>query len=174
MQVAGKLKKRSGGDNKCTIRLSLTIRQRRFNTTIKNINGIQNILIPVNMTLLRLRPCRRPLWQLRASRLLPWWLGSILSACWLVMFLRFRVSFASSLCWDVCWLASFWMLFSMSFLRHLLLPRYGYRPGQWRTALRLRFWSIWLLIALLFFCCPVLVSLYFSVEMCDGSLASWC
>ena len=35
--------------------------------------------------ILRLRPCRRPLWQSQASWLLAWWLGNILIdllACW--------------------------------------------------------------------------------------------
>ena len=64
-----------------------------FNTKRKVINII-----------LRLRPCRRPLWQSQASWLLAWRLGSILIgllACWVLLsgFL-----FASTLCWSVCWL----------------------------------------------------------------------
>ena len=38
--------------------------------------------------ILRLRPCRRPLWQSQASWLLAWWLGNILVgllACWVLL-----------------------------------------------------------------------------------------
>ena len=61
------------------------------------------------MFILRLRPCRRPLWQSQASWLLAWWLGNImigLLACWVLLSF---VCFASTLCWNVCWLVGFWM-----------------------------------------------------------------
>ena len=40
------------------------------------------------MAILRLRPCRRPLWQSHASWLLAWWFGNILVgllACWVLL-----------------------------------------------------------------------------------------
>ena len=89
----------------------------------------------------RLRPCRWPLWQLRAPWLPAWWLGNILIgllACWLVGFLLAVFCFASCLCCNVCWLASFWMLVLMASFGHLLLFRYRYSPLQLRTALRLK------------------------------------
>ena len=50
--------------------------------------------------ILRLRPCRRPIWQSQASWLLAWWLGNILVgllACW-VLLSGFR--FAGTLCFE--------------------------------------------------------------------------
>ena len=64
--------------------------------------------------ILRLRPCRRPLLQSQASWLLAWRLGNILIgllACWVLLS---GFSFASTLCWSVCWLVRFWMLVSMA------------------------------------------------------------
>ena len=43
---------------------------------------------PPHVFILRLRPCRRPLWQSQASWLLAWWLGNILVgllACWALL-----------------------------------------------------------------------------------------
>ena len=71
--------------------------------------------------ILRLRPCRRPLWQSQASWLLAWQLGNILIgslACW-VLLSGFR--FASTVCWSVCWLIGFWMLVPMLFFLYLQL-----------------------------------------------------
>ena len=65
--------------------------------------------------ILRLRPCRRPLWQSQALWLLAWRLGNILIgslACWVSLSV---FCFASTVCWSVCWLAGSWMLDSWHF-----------------------------------------------------------
>ena len=75
--------------------------------------------------ILRLRPCRRPLWQSQASWLLAWRLGNILIgslACWILLSV---FCFASTVCWSVCWFIGFWMLVSMLFFWYLQLPRYS-------------------------------------------------
>jgi hypothetical protein len=75
--------------------------------------------------ILRLRPCRRPLWQSQASWLLAWRLGNILIgslACWVLLSV---FCFASTVCWSVCWFIGFWMLVSMVFFWYLQLPRYS-------------------------------------------------
>jgi len=75
--------------------------------------------------ILRLRPCRRPLWQSQASWLLAWRLGNILIgslACWVLLSV---FCFASTVCWSVCWFIGFWMLVSMLFFWYLQLPRYS-------------------------------------------------
>ena len=74
--------------------------------------------------ILRLRPCRRPLWQSRASWLLAWWLGNILIGllvccvfavwCFVLPVLSVTMSAGSPSCW---------MLVFMSSVCHLLLPR---------------------------------------------------
>ena len=46
------------------------------------------IALSLDMDILRLRPCRRPLWQSQASWFLAWWLGNILIsllACWVLL-----------------------------------------------------------------------------------------
>ena len=75
--------------------------------------------------ILRLRPCRRPLWQSQASWLLAWRLGNILIgslACWVLLSV---FCFASTVCWSVCWFSGCWMLVSMLFFWYLQLPRYS-------------------------------------------------
>ena len=75
--------------------------------------------------ILRLRPCRRPLWQSQASWLLAWRLGNVLIgslACWVLLSV---FCFASTACWSVCWFSGCWMLVSMLFFWYLQLPRYS-------------------------------------------------
>ena len=107
--------------------------------------------------ILRLRPCRRHLWQLRASWLLAWWLGNILIglvACWLVV---------------LCCLAFVLMVFSVGMCAgspmprfwHLLLPLYS--PRQLRTALRL---SVLIRLVAYWFVGFPLFSFYFMEFLC--------
>ena len=74
--------------------------------------------------ILRLRPCRRPLWQLRASWLLAWWLGNILIGLDIAGLLGFCCLVFVLLVRSIAMCASFWMLVFMSFVWHWLLPRY--------------------------------------------------
>ena len=76
--------------------------------------------------ILRLRPCRRPLWQSQASWLLAWWLNNILIgllACWVLLsgFVLLVLSvgvFAGSFVSGCYFHATFW---------YLQLPHYN--PG---------------------------------------------
>ena len=74
--------------------------------------------------ILRLRPCRRPLWQLRVSWLLACWLGNILIGLVIAGLLGFCCLVFVWLVRFIAVCESFWMLASMSFVWHWPLPRY--------------------------------------------------
>ena len=88
--------------------------------------------------------------------------------------MSFRCSvldFASFLYCNVCWLVVLWMVVSMWFVWHLLLPRHSLSDK--RIALRLQV-RIRLLAGLLSFHFLVFVFCYCSAEIGVGSLASEC
>ena len=122
--------------------------------------------------ILRLRPCRQPLWQSQASWLLAWWLGNILIgllACWVLLS---GFCFANTVCRSVCWLIGFWMLVSMPLFWYLQLPRYSPRVAHcFETLGSDRFDGFNSLVG---FRCLVFLLSSSSAEMCAGSLAPRC
>ena len=123
----------------------------------------------------RLRPCRWPLWQLRALWLLAWWLGNLLIgllACWLVGFLAvwFLLSWFSLLdcvlaCWflDVSFHATFFV-FAAASLQPLTIAHCFTALGYERLDGLLVCWV----------CVVFSVLLNSSAEMCAGLLGSGC
>ena len=66
--------------------------------------------------ILRLRPCRRPLWQLQASWLLAWWFGNILIGLDIAGLLGFCCLVFVLLVRSIAMCTRFWMLVFMSFV----------------------------------------------------------
>ena len=94
---------------------------------------------PANFFYLKASPLPPALWQLRVSWLLAWCLANILIGLVVASLLGFCCLVFALLVRSIAVCESFWMLLSMSFVWHWLLPRYQYRCSscQLRTVIGL-------------------------------------
>ena len=124
-------------------------------------------------SILRPRPCRRPLWQLRSSWLLAWWLRNNLIGllvCW-VFVVWFLFCYPSLL---ECVLAR-WFHDVRLHATFLALPVASLQPSAIAHCFNFGFCPVWWLAGLLRFVWRLIfVLLNLSAEMYAGSPASGC